>query len=155
MEQESYVFEEGNALFLKRNFSNSNVYVISHSLDSVSLNLSVENNTEKFEKEAASKSKRYKWSKINKLCNTLSNISKIYQWILQITSIMSALSVRICKPSPLMASQAFLSPTSFKRRINRKSINQAKAPKFSRETVRCDFIDLFWKSHLILFTLSY
>lgn len=60
MEQESYVFEEGNALFLKRNFSNSNVYVISHSLDSVSLNLSVENNTEKFEKEAASKSKRYK-----------------------------------------------------------------------------------------------
>lgn len=60
MEQESYVFEEGNALFLKRNSSNSNVYVISHSLDSVSLNLSVENNTEKFEKEAASKNKRYK-----------------------------------------------------------------------------------------------
>ncbi|XP_046648077.1 spondin-1-like isoform X1 [Daphnia pulicaria] len=53
MEQESYVFEEGNAHFLKRNSSNSNVYVISHSLDSVSLNLSVENNTEKFEKEAA------------------------------------------------------------------------------------------------------
>ncbi len=60
MEQESYVFEEGNALFLKRNSSNSNVYVISHNPDSVSLNLPVENNTEKFEKEAPSKRQRYK-----------------------------------------------------------------------------------------------
>nr|CAH0098285.1 unnamed protein product [Daphnia galeata] len=49
MEQESYVFEEGNALFFKRNSSNSNVYVNSHNVDSS--NISVENNTDKFGKE--------------------------------------------------------------------------------------------------------
>ena len=51
MEQESYVFEEGNALFFKRNASNSNVYVNYNNVDSS--NISVENNTDKFGKEGS------------------------------------------------------------------------------------------------------
>jgi hypothetical protein len=57
MEQEPYAFEEGNALFLKRNASDSNVYVISHNV----ANISMGNNTETFGKEGR-KNQRYKLS---------------------------------------------------------------------------------------------